>query len=192
MFGCSRPRRGYSYFSDPFWNLKQRMQLLLFDLFQRVKQAAKPKTAAPRSRITDPVRRRVLPDPHLQRIWNELINTYFPGQEQLTSYAVAWSGRRQKRTLASCSVSRRRISVARELNHPACLALLEPLLYHELCHAYLAQFKYLRHGKRFRMLEALHPKMQELRGWIRTGGWAAAVRSDRARRAHARRKGCAS
>ncbi|NLF25578.1 MAG: SprT family zinc-dependent metalloprotease [Deltaproteobacteria bacterium] len=151
-----------------------------------------PSSAVPHLPVNNAARLHTLSDPFLQQIWDNLIDNYFPEQKQLTSYTVAWSKRRQKRTLASCSVSRRRISVARELNHPACQALLEPLLYHELCHAYLAQFKYLRHGKRFQTLEALHPKMRELQDWIQTGGWAKAVRSDRARRAHARRKGYTS
>ena len=164
------------------------MQLSLFKVIKQFKHVIQAGVDYPRAKRQAFPRSSVRPDPLLQRIWLELRSTFLPGEDSLDDYKVVWSARKQNRTLASCSVSRRRITVARELNHPSLVAQLEPLLYHELCHAYLARFKYLRHGKRFRAIEAKHPRTRDLREWIKAGGWTTAVRRDRARRAYARRQ----
>jgi hypothetical protein len=38
------------------------------------------------------------------------------------------------------------------------------------------------HGREFRALEARHPDIEAMNVWIRSGGWAMAVRANRARR----------
>ena len=154
---------------------------------------------------TQPSRReRVLPevkrqkkesDPMLKTIWLEVRAEFFPDRPDLDDYAVYWSKRNQIRTLASCNFYSKRISVARELNHPNHFKWLHPLLYHEMCHGYLGEDvpekngKKRWHGAEFRALEHRHPRMEEFEMWIKVGGWHTAVRSHRARQAHARRRG---
>lgn len=134
---------------------------------------------------------------HLNKIWQQLINTYFPNDLNLPNYTVVWSRRRQKRTLASCCLIKKRVTVAKELNYPAYTLWLEPLLYHEMCHAVLgstitkAQNRSARrswHGADFRILEKKHPLMSAFDLWIKDGGWHSAIRSDRAINAHKRRQ----
>lgn len=127
-------------------------------------------------------------DLKLKSIWLDLRQTYFPELQALDSFCVAWSRRRQKRTLASCHLKKQVVLVAKELNYPWHEQWLEPLIYHELCHAALgdkiAKFGKRRawHGKEFKILEARHPQIRSLNQWIKSGGWSKAVRSDRARR----------
>ncbi|MBX7138817.1 MAG: SprT-like domain-containing protein [Oligoflexia bacterium] len=118
---------------------------------------------------------------------------YFPELPQLRDYTVRWSRRRQKRVLATCNISRLIVSVAKELSYPDRIEWLEPLLYHEMCHAVLKP-QSLRHrgrtrwhGPEFRALERRHPKIAELDRWIAEGGWRAAVRQARARQSVQRR-----
>lgn len=127
-------------------------------------------------------------------IWEDLIKTYFPEREDLLTYKVGWSRRRQKRTLASCNVRARRISVAREMSLPQCTEFMAPLLYHEMCHAVLgdkvarAGSKRMWHGPQFRSLEQRHPGILHLDLWIKQGGWAQAVRSYRSKEYHRKRR----
>lgn len=131
----------------------------------------------------------------LQQIWNELLKAYFPERESdLSNYKVSWSARRQKRTLASCNIRKRRVNVAREMSLAQCLEFLKPLIYHEMCHAVLgdkvgrAGTKRLWHGPEFRALESRHPEIKKLDLWIRSGGWSRAVRSFRSVEYHASRR----
>ncbi len=127
-------------------------------------------------------------------VWQSLVKRYFPDRADLLAYRLRWSSRRQKRTLASCNVKLKRVTVARELNRPELFLWLDPLLYHEMCHAVIGFDLHQRgkrtpwHGKEFRALEKRHPGVQELDAWIAAGGWAKAVRSSRAREAYRRRR----
>lgn len=128
----------------------------------------------------------------LKKIWTSLWQRYFPERNDLEGYEVLWSVKPQKRTLASCSLSRKRVTVARELQPADHLRWLEPLLYHEMCHAVLG-LSITRdngtrawHGKEFKELESKHHDMAAFQEWIEGGGWRRAVRSDRARRSRRR------
>ncbi|MCB0310094.1 MAG: SprT-like domain-containing protein [Bdellovibrionales bacterium] len=122
-----------------------------------------------------------------------LRNSYFPERTDLDAYQVSWSKRRQKRTLASVNIEKKRVNVARELNDIRYAVWLEPLLYHEMCHAVLGEGVrrsnggYAWHGPEFKSLEKRHPEIKSLDQWIKAGGWQRAVRSDRSRRAYQRR-----
>jgi hypothetical protein len=121
----------------------------------------------------------------LKEIWNQLIDDYFPEQQELKHYKLVWSSRNQRRTLASCNIIRSKVVVASELNYPEYSEYWEPLLYHELCHAAigLEVERYGRkrawHGREFRTLERRHPKIPLLDAWIKQGGFTKAVRSAR-------------
>lgn len=135
------------------------------------------------------------PDPApLERLWEQLIVEYFPNHAELRWYRVSWSSRQQKRVLASCDVIGRRVRVARELARPEYESFLSPLLYHEMCHAAIGRDVERRsgvrlwHGPQFRVLEARHPGSVLLQEWITSGGWATAVRRDRAFAAAHKRK----
>jgi predicted SprT family Zn-dependent metalloprotease len=124
-------------------------------------------------------------DSNLQNKWNEIFLEYFPLNKELLDYKVGWSPRRQKRVLASVCLRRKYVKVAKELNRDDLWEYIEPLLYHEMCHAVLGldiskkNGKKQWHGKDFKSLENQHPKMKHLRDWIKAGGWASAVRSQR-------------
>ena len=137
-----------------------------------------------------PVRRTSL----LKYIWVRVRQRWFPNRPDLDRYTVVWSTRPQKRTLASCNIERRRVVVARELKYKQYHQWLPALLYHEMCHAYLG-FSVVEedgpnrwHGPEFKALERRFPQMKEFDSWIKEGGWDTAVRSDRAKRAHLRRR----
>lgn len=125
-------------------------------------------------------------DSELLKMWISLRNEYFPDREDLDTYLVYWSVRRQKRVLASCNFRRKKVSVAKELRDPLHHEWLSPLLYHEMCHAVIGENitisngKRRWHGKMFKELEKKHPKMKEFEGWIKGGGWRYAVRRNRA------------
>ncbi len=144
------------------------------------------RSSAPRRARTT---RRVESDPFLHKVWIELRREYYPERSDLDSYIVSWSTRKQKRVLASCNVRRRRVVVAKELFEPTAVRWIAPVLYHELCHAVLgeditsASGRRMWHGVEFRTLEARHPDIPALNLWIRSGGWAMAVRSHRSRMA---------
>ena len=133
----------------------------------------------------------------LKQLWIQIQQQFFPDRADLNQYVVRWSKRNQKRTLASCNTERLRIIVAKELNHPDHAQWLEPLLYHEMCHAVLGwdvsrkNGKYRWHGPEFKQLERAHPGIAELDRWIKIGGWQKAIRSHRAREAYAKRKNAA-
>ncbi len=144
------------------------------------------RSSAPRGARTT---RRVESDPFLHKVWTELRREYYPERSDLDSYIVSWSTRKQKRVLASCNVRRHRVVVAKELFEPSAVRWIAPVLYHELCHAVLgeditsASGRRMWHGVEFRTLEARHPDIPALNLWIRSGGWAMAVRSHRSRMA---------
>ncbi|MEY4667672.1 MAG: hypothetical protein RL518_371 [Pseudomonadota bacterium] len=133
-------------------------------------------------------------DEFLRNLWTGLRSEFYPERPELDSYVVTWSNRPQKRVLASCNIRQRRVVVARELFEPTACRWIAPVLYHELCHAVIGEGVHLRSGKRqwhgyqFRALESRHPDIPAMNAWIRSGGWAMAVRSHRARRAWSRRK----
>ena len=119
---------------------------------------------------------------------------YFPDRPDLHNYIVRWSNRRQKRVLGSCNMNRRIVTVAKELNVAECQKWLEPLLYHEMCHAVLERSVSRRgrkmrwHGPEFKALELRHPGIIHLDAWIRGGGWKHAVQSNRASAVWAKRR----
>lgn len=167
-------------FFDQFWNR--------FILGNKGDSRAKTPRTSPRRR-----KRSEQSDPVLQEIWNQLRETWFPQASELDAFTVVWSKRSQKRTLASCNVKRRKVVVARELRYPQHRVWLDPLLYHEMCHAYLGNAaeegeKAVWHGREFKSLERRHPEMRSFNQWLKSGGWETAVRSDRAKRAFAKRK----
>lgn len=130
--------------------------------------------------------RRVRPDIELGEaenkllfpIWTQLQETYFADRIDLLSYEVRWSTWQQKRTLASCNVARRRVVVAPQLRAPEMSEWLEPILFHEMCHAAIGHDvevrggKRLVHGPQFNELVAKHPKTAALTEWLKSGGWA--------------------
>jgi hypothetical protein len=113
--------------------------------------------------------------------WKSLRSEYFPGRADLDSYSVNWSGRKQRRVLASCNILRRRVIVARELFQPCACRWINAVLYHELCHAAIGRDIAVKGGKRrwhgpqFRELERRHPDIEAMYAWIRAGGWAMTV-----------------
>ncbi len=137
--------------------------------------------------------RKISESEFLREILIRLCQDWFPTRPDLRDYAICWSRRPQKRVLASCNVQSKKITVARELDMPEYHCWLEPLIYHELCHAYLGHRVSLSTGRNawhdaeFKSLEARHPQIQEFDAWIKARGWERAVRSDRARRVHQKR-----
>jgi hypothetical protein len=129
----------------------------------------------------------------LESTWISLIKRFFPEANRLYEYDCKWSTRLQKRTLASCNLQRKRIVVAQELNDPLFYRTLSPLLYHEMCHAFLEdniskkRGKLQWHGPEFKRLEERHPEIPWLDLWIKEGGWRYAVARHRARRRHLRK-----
>lgn len=165
------------------------MQLTFFNLWNRAKKN-KLKTSYKKKRTT-----KLKPsEAELLIIWRSLSKTYFPECIELDSYRINWSSRAQKRTLASCNLIDKKISVARELNYKEYKIWLEPLIFHEMCHAVLGLNVQKKNGKRqwhgseFKRLEKSHPLMNSFDKWIKAGGWAKCVRSDRAKRMHAKRR----
>lgn len=133
----------------------------------------------------------MLSESALYEIWQEVRTTWFPESEVLEMYGVCWSSRRQKNTLALCDVRKKQVRVARELQYLAYIQMIRPLLYHEMCHAVIGfkrseRGRCLWHGKEFRDLERANRDILLLEQWIREGGWARAIRSDRARRRYAK------
>lgn len=133
-------------------------------------------------------------DESLLTLWNRLAAEYFPEVPHLKEYIVRWSPRRQKRVLGSCHIASRQVVIAKELQPQEVFEWVEPVLYHEMCHAVLEDKvarlggKRLWHGAEFKSLEARHPKTTALSLWMRNGGWATAVRSARSKQAYNRRK----
>lgn len=131
--------------------------------------------------------------PDLMPLWQSIRQRHFPERIDLDQYRVFWARKVQKFVLASCNVRRRRVQVAPTFQAQECAPYLEALLYHEMCHAILGEPVKRRgrrviHGKQFRELEHAHPGVAELDHWIKEGGWRAAVRRDRARRAQRLRR----
>lgn len=124
-------------------------------------------------------------DQFLTQILINLQSQFFPDHTDLLNYRISWSTRRQKRTLASCNIRSKKINVAKELNHPDHTKWLEPLIYHEMCHAVIGKDKNSGrncwHGRAFRELETQHPLMKEFNIWVKSGGWRKAVMSERTR-----------
>ncbi len=148
-----------------------------------------PKSKTPK-RATQPKRapRSHRNDDFLHRVWTTLRSEYFPDRPDLDTYTVSWSPRRQKRVLASCNIKQRRVVVAKELFEPSACRWIQAVVYHELCHAVIGEAVHTSggrrqwHGREFRALEARHPDIEAMNVWIRSGGWAMAVRANRARR----------
>ena len=117
----------------------------------------------------------------LEELWRKIRLEYFPEQAEIDHYSVVWSKRDHRSALASCNVDRQRVQVAGAMNLPDSRPLLEPLLYHEMCHAALGQpqvvnGRRIMHGKEFKALEKRHPQIEALNNWITAGGWEQAVR----------------
>lgn len=166
------------------------MQISIFDFLRPRPRKSEPKSVpAPAER-----RRRPRSDAMLIGLWRSIRLEYFPQRPDIDDYVVHWSKRKQKRTLAACYTEEKRVIVARELNYSDLHHWLHPLLYHEMCHAVLGDDVPQRngkrqwHGRKFKDLEARHPLLEHFNEWVHKGGWEHAVRSDRAKRAHQRRK----
>ncbi len=134
-------------------------------------------------------------DPTLHKQWCEIRRRFFPDHNDIDTYTVTWSTRAQKRVLASCNIHCRKILVAKELNTERLSKWIEPILYHEMCHAVIGHGVSLSpsgkrqwHGREFKKLEARHPDIPALDEWISAGGWAKAVRSHRSRQAWEKRR----
>ncbi len=118
-------------------------------------------------------------DARLKSIWLKLRLEYFPNHPDLDLYLICWSRRRQRRVLASCNIKKHQVNVARQLAHELGERWLEPILYHEMCHAVLEdRVGYLGrgsrrawHGKEFKELEKRHPSIDLLKEWMKSGGW---------------------
>ena len=119
----------------------------------------------------------------LEKIWKTIRLHYFPDRADVDDYQVIWSNRDQKHCLASCNMQSKIVRVARALEHPDCQDMLEPLLYHEMCHAIIGERivngRRILHGKDFRDLEKQHPRIAELNAWIKAGNWVKAVKRHR-------------
>jgi hypothetical protein len=117
--------------------------------------------------------------PDLQIIWNKLATTYFPHSNVLSSYRIVWSNRKQTSCLGSCNIQKKVVRIASAMKQPSAQYYIEPLIYHEMCHA-IAGIK-IRNGRRkihtreFKLLEKRHPQIIELDRWIKRGGWQRAV-----------------
>ena len=176
-----------SLFEHAFRRLRTEIPPVLGLLGVNVKVATK--TEARRT-----YRKQAKSDAQLLGVWIELRKSYFPERTDIDSYTVCWSSRRQLRTLASCSLSKHKVNVARELNYADFEKWLPPLLYHEMCHAVLgvgerfSQGRREIHGRAFKDLEKRHPLTREFSQWIKSGGWLHAVRSSRTREYHQRKK----
>jgi|GEM_PF-2279789 len=129
--------------------------------------------------------RKIFDDPDLKNLWLGLRAAWFTERVDLDQFTVRWSRRRQKRTLASCNIRLKRVMVAGELKNPALRCWLEPLLYHEMCHAVLdcnierIGRRRAWHGGRFHELEGRHPQIKALNRWIKSGGWNRVVHENR-------------
>ncbi|MCB0359918.1 MAG: SprT-like domain-containing protein, partial [Bdellovibrionales bacterium] len=122
----------------------------------------------------------------LSALWSKLRQRYFPDRNDLDSYQVVWSSRRHTGTLASCSTDKRRVRVAGILNCEDAHEILEPLIYHEMCHAVLGGpiirgGRRIFHGAEFKALERQHPEIKKLNAWIKAGNWERLVRSQKLR-----------
>lgn len=118
----------------------------------------------------------------LVSIWNKLVDEYFEGSEDLKSYRLVWSKKIQTRCLASCNVTKKIVRVAPTMKRTDASLYLEPLLYHEMCHAVVG-IKVVNgrrkiHTREFKQLERKHPSIASLDEWIEKGGWSEAVRKD--------------
>jgi len=112
----------------------------------------------------------------LEITWNNLRLNYFPLRPDLDNYKLKWNARYCKRTLATCNPQKKVINVSTYLNTDETLWVLEPLLYHEMCHAALGRIpiingKRVMHGYGFKALEKRHPLIKKMNEWIKGGGW---------------------
>ncbi len=134
----------------------------------------------PQKTVVSPSRNKISEDPDLKIIWNKLIDQYFNADPELKKYKVVWSGRSQKRVLASCNIYSKVVRVAPAMKFGDAPLFIEPLLYHELCHAVVGFItvgrKRVFHSRQFRAQEARHPQIELLNQWIKLGGWTKSVR----------------
>ncbi len=126
-------------------------------------------------------------DCQLRMCWLQLRSHWFMESIWLDDYRLVWSSRAQQRTLASCNIKATKVIVARELNYPQHGIWLKPLLYHEMCHAYLGRTtvgnRHSWHGKAFKLLERQHPLIPLFNQWVKAGGWEKAILHDKQVRA---------
>lgn len=138
---------------------------------------AKPK----RRKSNKPRTTRPLPNHELELLWQQLQAEYFPERKDILDYRIRWSNRRHTRTLASCNVRARRVSVAAAMRLDESRRYLPALVYHEMCHAILGEperkgSRRVIHGSEFKKLERRHPEIPLLDKWITQGGWFQASR----------------
>jgi len=154
---------------------------------KRIRRLLRLGHASPRAKPRARSKSAPLDASELKEIWHELAQNYFADSKDLPKYHISWSSRRQKRVLASCNIRRKCVRVARELRHPDSKEWLEPIIFHEMCHAVLGEAVEKRgrkrawHGPSFKALESRHPRTHDLKLWIKTGGFSKAVRAHRLR-----------
>lgn len=184
------------FFQLDLWSFtlkkKQKKRSKRTSLFKR-ERPLRSRLSRPQSLLT--VKQKTSPgksDPLLKKLWLKIRLEWFPDRPDVDQYQIVWSTRPQKRTLASCNIISKKVNVARELRYQQHYRWLEPLLYHEMCHAILGyedKGHYRSwHGQNFKNLENQHPLMPTFDHWVKSGGWQTAVRSDRAVRSHQQRK----
>jgi len=135
-----------------------------------------PKQPTPRKRKST----NRVSDPKLFETWKRLQESYFPDSLFLNEFKVCWSNRHQTSCLASVNLQTKIVRVAPAMKLPESQLFLEPLLYHEMCHA-IVGIKVVRgrrkiHSREFKNLENLHPHIKFLDIWIKNGGWSKAVK----------------
>ncbi|MDR2338159.1 MAG: SprT-like domain-containing protein [Deltaproteobacteria bacterium] len=117
----------------------------------------------------------------LNEIWQKLQQEFFPMHYALDQYQIVWSRRNNKRNLAVCDYRKKKVIVSPALNNIKFRQIVEPLVYHEMCHAVLGEpqrqnGRFVYHGKEFHSLEKRHSQTRSLNEWIKNGGWANAKR----------------
>lgn len=117
----------------------------------------------------------------LRKEWLRIRQTYFPSRSDIDDYDLLWAKRKQTRCLASCDYVKRKVTVAKQMAEPEARTYLEPLLYHEMCHAIIGvppekNGRRQIHGRDFKKLERRHPQIQALDAWINSGGWQRVTR----------------
>lgn len=154
----------------------------LHEFYESLQLPAPPSIAA--TEIAAPLGTAPKPGERLDEIWSRLARTFFPDHPEIPLFRIRWSARSQRNCLGSCNVEARTVNIAKVLDNPEYYRLLEPLIYHEMCHAALGKPRVVNgrrqmHGRDFKALERRHPGIAELDRWIASGGWHAAVRKAR-------------
>lgn len=132
-------------------------------------------------KLTTPIAPPIQNKIELHDLWKKIRVEYFPEHNEIDNYRVLWSKRKHSSCLASCNYQRKKVIVADVMSQDECYEYLEPLLYHEMCHAVLGKpavvnGRRVMHGREFKALERRHPQIKKLDAWLKTGGWNRAVK----------------